>query len=252
MAGHACEAQGCVRTLSSKWLADGRCCTTKACEEQFNVGKGKAKDAEAVAASPCVKKRKQLPALLPALPLAHGRTLLQLAPGAFYDDLADDGYEASEELLCYRGNLDCDAYEQAEKESWRKYITNATDELMCDMPYAVVNVRRNDPADFVFEDSILLTGTFGPLFCPGEPRAHNLPLIQTTKWLAIERDLACMTVGVMLKALALLKEKGAHADDVARWSAFQWHGRDGNYPYDDCDFIERTIGEWERMEYTGL
>ena len=42
-AGEACEAPGCSRTTSSRWLAGGRCCSSVVCEAHFNIGKGKAR-----------------------------------------------------------------------------------------------------------------------------------------------------------------------------------------------------------------
>jgi hypothetical protein len=240
-----------VRTLSSKWLADGRCCTTKACEDQFNVGKGKAKDAEAAAASPHVKKRKQLPAPLPALALAVGQTLLQLAPGAFGDDHAEDEYDAIKRLYA-TGNLNRDAYEKAMNEYQRRPCE--LDCLVCDMPYAIVNVRRDEGelADAAFGTCILVTGTF--CCCFMDETLTDDQKMQKTRWISIHCDYGgAITVGVLLKALAFLKEKGAHADDVARWSAIKWAGREARWRGSDIGHNpERTIGEWERMEYTGL
>ena len=262
-AGQQCEGPGCTRRLSSKWLADGCCCTSTDCQEYFNVGKGKkAKAAQAPAAAVATDKA----ATAEARPLRQDGVLVAVVPCGLAV-AAEDAAKAAE-AQATAGNK----RQRPAKAATKKALPLAPGEALVhntcvhgddfadtrdnemmflrfdvcvflddSKPYCVVNVRLNAPLPCDIEDgrcyplpdnySFLVTGTF----CDEPEHENDMRKEEATRWMSMDFSIhEDFTLEVARAALAMMCRRGAHAVDVARVRALRW--------WDDATALTTTLG----------
>lgn len=193
-AGQPCEAPGCERTMCSRWLAAGRCCTRLTCQEYFNVGKGKAVAAEKAEEELNHKRKREAAAQPSCGPLKVGETVLDLPPwaGTYFDELEHESLHGSS--------------------------------LVTSLPFTVTNVRR-DEFEGTLDYSFLVFGSFN-----GSCNDGSRQVQVQTRWVSLGvTDNGGTGFEAAAAALDFMELNGADGQDVAdlgsrfrSWIDEQW------------------------------